>query len=381
MTGEQDLRALLATMHPVLREGGFVYVLWPYGKALAGDIAAAVREAGGLTVVLPRAEADRLGLSYDSVGAWITLEVHSSLSAAGVTAAVSTALAEAKISCKVLAGFHHDHLLVPVADTERALEVLHGLAADSGRPRPAAVLVLRSEQPADRPAILALTAAAFAGPPLTGLPVEGEPEEVRLLRRLFDCAEYLPEFSIVAVLDGGIAGHVISTRSRVGELELLGLGPIGVLPRLQRHGIGSALMKESVVRANAALPCWGPRTITPASASCPPHPWVWSRRTPRGARTSSCSRWRSGPAASAGPSAMPGRLMTLLMDPQTSRQGRFDGIPWTGRPSSPIGRGSGLKIRVLWVRVPPGAQTGYPKPPGIRLRLPDSSQATSVMRM
>jgi predicted N-acetyltransferase YhbS len=252
MTGEKDLRTLLATMHPVLRDGEFVYVLWPHGKPLAGGIAAAVREAEGLTVVLPRAEADRLGLAYDFVGAWITLEVHSSLEAVGLTAAVGAALTDAKISCNVLAGFHHDHLLVPVAERDRALEVLHELSAESGGQRPAPDLVLRSEQPADRPAVLALTAAAFAVSPVTGLPVEGEPEEVELLRRLFDCAEYLPEFSIVAELDGEIVGYVISTRGWVGQLELLGLGPIGVLPRLQRHGIGSELMKEPVARANAA---------------------------------------------------------------------------------------------------------------------------------
>ena len=116
MTAEKDLHTLLATMHPELREGEFVYVLWPHGRPLAGAIAAAVREAEGLTVVLPRAEADSLGLSYDFVGAWITLQVHSSLEAIGLTAAVSAALTEAKISCNVLAGFHHDHLLVPVAD-------------------------------------------------------------------------------------------------------------------------------------------------------------------------------------------------------------------------------------------------------------------------
>lgn len=252
MTGEKDLHTLLATMHPVRRDGDYVYVLWPHGKPLAGAIAAAVREAEGLTVVMPRAEADSLGLPYDFVGAWITLEVHSSLEAVGLTAAVGAALTEAKISCNVLAGFHHDHLLVPVADAEWALEVLHELAADSGQQRPAPELVLRSEQTADRPAILALTAAAFAVSPVTGLPVEGEPEEVELLRRLLDCEEYLPEFSIVAELDGEIVGHVISTRGWVGELELLGLGPIGVLPRLQRHGIGSALMNEMVARANAA---------------------------------------------------------------------------------------------------------------------------------
>lgn len=254
---EKDLHTLLAALRPVTREGDYVYALWPDGKPLAGHIAAAVREAEGLTVVLPRTDADTLGLKYDFVAAWITLQVHSSLEAVGLTAAVSAALTEAKISCNVLAGFHHDHLLVPVADAERALEVLHELSAGSravngGTEVPAPELVLRTEEPADRPALLALTAAAFAVSPVTGLPVEGEPEEVNLLRRLFECGEYLPNFSIVAELGGEIVGHVISTRGWAGELELLGLGPLGVVPRLQRHGIGSALVKETIDRANLA---------------------------------------------------------------------------------------------------------------------------------
>lgn len=252
MTAEKDLSTLLATMRPERRDGEFVYALWPHGKPLAGAIAAAVREAEGLTVVLPRAEAERLEMSYDFVGAWITLQVHSALEAVGLTAAVSAALTEAKISCNVLAGFHHDHILVPVVDADRALEVLHELAAESGERKPAPELVLRSEQPVDRPALLSLAAAAFAVSPVTGLPVDGEPEEVQLLSALFTCPEYLPNFSIVAELDGEIVGHVISTRGWAGELELLGLGPIGVVPRFQRHGIGSALMAETIARANAA---------------------------------------------------------------------------------------------------------------------------------
>ena len=251
MTGEKDLQALLATMQPALRQGDYVYALWPHGKPLGGRIEAAVREAEGLTVVLPRSEADALGLKYDFVASWITLQVHSALEAVGLTAAVSAALTSAKISCNVLAGFHHDHLLVPVADAPRAMAVLAELAAENAHV-PAPQLVLRDEQPEDRVALLELTAAAFAVSPATGLPVDGEPIEVEVLRQLFDCDEYLPRFSIVAELDGEIVGHVISTRGWVGELELLGLGPIGVVPRLQRHGIGSALMHETVVRANAA---------------------------------------------------------------------------------------------------------------------------------
>jgi predicted N-acetyltransferase YhbS len=257
MTGEKNLQALLAGMRPVRRSGEYVYVLWPHGRPLTSGIEAAVREAEGLTVVLPRAQADQEGLSYDFVGAWITLQIHSALEAVGLTAAVSKALTDARISCNVLAGFHHDHLLVPVADAPRALEVLAELAAQNGRgqdggelPRPE--ILLRDETPEDRDAILALTAEAFAISPATGLPAEGEPVEVNVLRELFDAKEYLPGFSVVAVLDGEVVGHVISTRGWVGRQELLGLGPIGVTPRLQRHGIGSALMKESIARANAA---------------------------------------------------------------------------------------------------------------------------------
>ncbi|MFI2565058.1 N-acetyltransferase [Paenarthrobacter sp. NPDC018779] len=243
MAGETDLQTLLGSMHPVMRDGDYVYALWPHGKPVEGDVEAAVREAEGLTVVLRRAEADRLELSYDFVAAWITLQVHSALEAVGLTAAVSAALTHAGISCNVLAGFHHDHLLVPVADADRAMDVLHLLGRG---------IVLRSEQPEDRPAILALTAQAFSVSPVTGEPVEGVPVEVGLLRELFDCEEYVPDLSIVAEIGGDIVGHVISTRGSVGSLEPVGLGPIGVAPTLQRRGIGSALMRETEVRAAAA---------------------------------------------------------------------------------------------------------------------------------
>lgn len=251
MTGEKDLQTLLATLHPELRDGEYVYVLWPHGRPLEAGIEAAVREAEGLTVVLPRAVADNLGLHYDFVAAWITLQVHSELEAVGLTAAVGKALMDARISCNVLAGFHHDHLLVPVADAARAVEVLADLSAAS-RHQPRPELVLRNETAADRDKILALTAEAFAVSPVSGLPVDGEPVEVQVLRQLFDCEEYLPEFSVVATLDDEIVGHVISTRGWVGEYGLLGLGPIGVTPRLQRHGIGTALMNDTIARANAA---------------------------------------------------------------------------------------------------------------------------------
>ncbi|NQD87499.1 GNAT family N-acetyltransferase [Paenarthrobacter sp. CM16] len=243
MSGETDLKTLLESLHPVVRDGDYVYALWPHGRPLSGGIEAAVREAEGLTVVLPRDEADSLGLSYDFVAAWITLQVHSALEAVGLTAAVSAALTHAGISCNVLAGFHHDHLLVSSADAARAMDVLRLLARG---------VVLRTERPEDRPEILELTARAFSVSPVTGEPVAGTPLEVELLRSLFDCPEYLPQFSIVAEMGGEIVGHAISTRGWIGDLELLGLGPIGVLPHFQKRGVGSALMRETAARATAA---------------------------------------------------------------------------------------------------------------------------------
>lgn len=76
---------------------------------------------------MPREMADDLGLTYTYVAAWITLTVHSSLEATGLTAAFATALADAGISCNVVAAYFHDHIFVAEADGERTIEVLRGL--------------------------------------------------------------------------------------------------------------------------------------------------------------------------------------------------------------------------------------------------------------
>ena len=57
---------------------------------------ATVDEDEGLTLVVPRADADRLGLAYDYVAARITLRVHSDPAAVGMTAAFSRVLADGR---------------------------------------------------------------------------------------------------------------------------------------------------------------------------------------------------------------------------------------------------------------------------------------------
>jgi uncharacterized protein len=110
-------------LDPVRRPGEFVFVAG--SEDLVGH--AMVREDEGVGVVLERSRADELGLAYDFVAAWITLGVDSTLEQLGLTALFSRALAEAGISCNVLAGPRHDHLLVPVERVDEAMRVLQEL--------------------------------------------------------------------------------------------------------------------------------------------------------------------------------------------------------------------------------------------------------------
>lgn len=128
-TGETDLRTLLRSLSPLLHPGRYVYTV-VHGAMPAGvKPVVLVREAEGLTLVVPREQADALGLTYTYVAAWITLGVHSALEAVGVTAAVSGALAAAGISANVVAGFAHDHVFVPYERAADAMRTLSAVAA------------------------------------------------------------------------------------------------------------------------------------------------------------------------------------------------------------------------------------------------------------
>jgi len=124
-------------MQPDLRAGRFVFVSVPTMVDGVHPLAW-VREDEGTTLILEQPEADGLGLSYDFVAAMITLRVHSSLDAVGLTAAVSGALADAGISANMVAGYYHDHLFVPVEAGERAVRLLESLSGTVVTGTPAA---------------------------------------------------------------------------------------------------------------------------------------------------------------------------------------------------------------------------------------------------
>jgi uncharacterized protein len=128
-----DLAVLLSSMSPELHDGVWAWCALPHGSPAddTGAIAS-MREAEGLTLVVPEAQALARGWPVAFRSAWITLTVHSDLAAVGLTAAFARALGDAGISCNVIAGVHHDHLFVPVGRAADAMASLHALQARGG---------------------------------------------------------------------------------------------------------------------------------------------------------------------------------------------------------------------------------------------------------
>ncbi|MEO8853829.1 MAG: ACT domain-containing protein [Ginsengibacter sp.] len=125
MNGENDLNILLKTMKPRLNIGDYVFcVVDDLTSINTDDTILIFKEQEGNTIIINKELADILNLDYSFICSWITLTVHSSLEAVGLTAAISTSLSESGISCNVVAAFYHDHLFVNKKDAERAMQIL-----------------------------------------------------------------------------------------------------------------------------------------------------------------------------------------------------------------------------------------------------------------
>ena len=129
MPGETNLNTLIRGMKPELNAGEYVFSLTDArAHHMEANAICLFQEKEGITLILPKQKADQAQLPYSGIYAWITLTVHSSLEAVGLTAAVSQALTKENISCNIVAAYHHDHLFVPSKDAEKALDVLQKLA-------------------------------------------------------------------------------------------------------------------------------------------------------------------------------------------------------------------------------------------------------------
>lgn len=129
-----NLAELLQTMQPSLNAGVYVFASVPPDTDTRSlEPIATFREAEGLTLIVEEQRALKAGLPVLFRAAWITLTVHSDLQAVGLTAAVAAALAQAHISCNVVAAAFHDHIFVPVESGGEALAALQQLQRRSGQ--------------------------------------------------------------------------------------------------------------------------------------------------------------------------------------------------------------------------------------------------------
>jgi hypothetical protein len=128
MPGERNTNSLIKNLKPILHSGQYVFAICPEGTVIpVDDIVALFREEKGITLIMEQKKAIELGMNYTFVAAWITLMVHSSLEAVGLTARVADSLAKEGISCNAVAAYYHDHIFIPYRDAQRALAILSKL--------------------------------------------------------------------------------------------------------------------------------------------------------------------------------------------------------------------------------------------------------------
>lgn len=123
-TGETDLRTLLSGLAPALAATPRVLRVQPHDAPVPADALLVFREAEGTTVITAATDADAPDAPR---WAQVTLQIHSSLEAVGMMAAIAAALARAGIPCNVVSAYYHDHLFVPWPrrdDTVAALRAL-----------------------------------------------------------------------------------------------------------------------------------------------------------------------------------------------------------------------------------------------------------------
>ena len=101
-------------------------------------------------------------------------------------------------------------------------------------------MVIRSETAADIEAITDVTVAAFEDHPIS------QQTEHFIVIALREAGAL--SLSLVAEMNGRVVGHIAYSPLQIsdGTSDWYGMGPVSVLPELQRQGIGSALINQSL---------------------------------------------------------------------------------------------------------------------------------------
>lgn len=98
-------------------------------------------------------------------------------------------------------------------------------------------IVVRQEIKSDYAGVYQLVSDAFASAEQT------DGNEQDLVEALRKSESFIPKLSLVAKMEGELAGHILFTRVKVGTDEVLALAPLSVKPKFQRMGVGSALIR------------------------------------------------------------------------------------------------------------------------------------------
>lgn len=97
---------------------------------------------------------------------------------------------------------------------------------------------IRKERPEDYNSIYNVVKEAFESAE------HADGNEQDLVTALRKSPNYIPELSLVAEDNGKIIGHIMFTKAKVGDNDVLALAPLSVLPEFQRKGVGTALINE-----------------------------------------------------------------------------------------------------------------------------------------
>ncbi len=100
------------------------------------------------------------------------------------------------------------------------------------------MLEIRQENKKDYDEVYSVIKTAF----LTADHSDGNEQE--LVVNLRKSNNFIPELSLVAILDNKIVGYILFTKIRIGEYEEIALAPLGILPKYQRQGIGRKLIEK-----------------------------------------------------------------------------------------------------------------------------------------
>lgn len=108
---------------------------------------------------------------------------------------------------------------------------------------------LRQETIADWKAVESVIEAAFEKE------IYSDQQEHFLVERLRQSAAFIPELSIVAVIENKIVGHILLTKIEIKNetksFPSLALAPVAVHPKLQHKGIGGQLIRMAHQQAKS----------------------------------------------------------------------------------------------------------------------------------